>query len=79
MVGGVPLVCLIVLLQGASSILFFVAARHSLAAEHRRNALAAVLLGLLVLAGAILLGLVVFQPPADLGQQFAKAATSHSI
>lgn len=71
---GRGLVCLAVLLQGATSILFFVTSYHSLQEEHQRNALAALILGLLILGGAILLGLIVFQLPQKPTDPFASSA-----
>jgi|GEM_PF-6283502 len=60
---GRGLVCLAVLLQGATSILFFITSYHSWQEENQRNALAALILGLMILIGAILLGFIVFQLP----------------
>ena len=61
---GRGLLCLTTLLQGLTSIVFFVAAYHSMQEEHPRNALASSILGCLILIGSILLGIIVFQPIA---------------
>jgi len=61
---GRAVLCLADLLLAASSLLFFATAYSSLREENTRNAAAATLLGVLILSGAILVGLLLFQPIA---------------
>jgi hypothetical protein len=57
---GRGLVCAITLMQGLSSIVFFLACYHSVKEENHQNAFAAFVLGLMILTGAMLLGAIVF-------------------
>lgn len=59
---GRAILCCFTVVQALSSIIFFVAAYHSHKQEHPRNALAATLLGVMILIGALLLAVLVFQP-----------------
>ena len=60
---GRAILCLAVVAQAASSILFFVAAYHCAKEDNLRNTAAALLLGLMILAGSFFLALAVFRVP----------------
>lgn len=61
---GRAILCLANLILAASSLLFFATAYSSFKEENTRNAAAATLLGVLILSGALLVGLLLFQPIA---------------
>lgn len=67
---GRAIVCLITLLLGCSSVLFFGAALNALIEEQLRNALAAAILGALILSGATLMGTIVFHRPPEPASAF---------
>ena len=67
---GRAIVCFLVVIQAISSVIFFTASYHSMRDEHPRNALAAFLLGLLILIGSMLLAYMVFQPVSDPADPF---------
>lgn len=58
---GRAILCCIVLLQGVTALLFFVAAQQCLKEDHSRNALAAATLGVMILLGAFFTANIVFQ------------------
>jgi hypothetical protein len=57
-------VCSVALLQAVASVLFFATSYWSWRDEQVRNAWAAFILGLMVLAGSVLFGSIVFQSPS---------------
>ena len=59
---GRAIICLLVVVQAVSSVVFFYAGYQSWRDEHPRNALAACILGILIVSGSVLLAVLVFQP-----------------
>jgi len=62
---GRAIVCMLNILAGTFSLLFFVAAFFSHKEENSRNAIASCVLGALILVGALLTAAIVFQPVVD--------------
>ena len=59
---GRAIVCLLTILLGLSSSLFFAASYHSVREEQFRNGLATAVLAIMILSGAVMIGTIVFQP-----------------